>query len=425
MSGISKSDFVEQIRQALQNLHDFAVLQKLPITSMLNAPNGTLDQGVRKLRSEILDAIEQLNPAGNMPSRAKERRPYALLYGHYVQGMTTAELAEELAISIRQLRREHARAVEAVLDLLWERLVGQLDSKAGEQGISLETALDDATEAETEQLISQAHVDDIALIDLVNGIFTTLAPVAASRRITLQNRLSENLPLVRANRVVLRQGIMGVISSALQHLSTGKISVESADTADFRLWIVARGDFQAAESTKVGLDVSRKLIASLGGQVEIEEGREQWKAEITLPIAEKLPILIMDDNAGLIELYRRYLAGRGYQVLEAHSAEEAIAIAQKYSLKLVILDVMMPEQDGWEVLQRLRSAGPTKTVPVLICSVLDETEIASTLGASDYLHKPVTQDALLVKVERWSRAPFLPGGSQIESPANNPASRKA
>jgi CheY-like chemotaxis protein len=85
----------------------------------------------------------------------------------------------------------------------------------------------------------------------------------------------------------------------------------------------------------------------------------------------------------------------------------------------------MPEQDGWEVLQRLRSAEPTKTVPVLICSVLDETEIAYTLGASDYLHKPVTQDALLVKVERWSRVPSLPGGSQTESPANNSASRKA
>lgn len=408
MSGISKPDFAEQIRQALQNLHDFAVLQKLPITGLLNAPNGTLDQGVRKLRAEILDAIEQLNPPGNMPSRAKERRPYALLYGHYVQGMTTAELAEELAISIRQLRREHARAVEAVLDLLWEKLVGQLETKAGERSLFLETALDDATESETEQLIRQAQVEDIALVDLVNGIFSTLAPVAATRQVILLNRLSENLPLVRANRVVLRQGLMGVLSAALQHLAAGEISVESANTTGVRLWIVARGEFQAADSTKIGLDVSRKLIASLGGQVEIEDGLARWKAEIILPMAEKLPILVMDDNAGLIELYRRYLAGRGYRVLEAHSAEEAIAIAQKYSLKLVILDVMMPEQDGWEVLQRLRAAEAAKTIPIMICSVLDEQEIAYTLGASDYLHKPVTQDALLAKVERWCRSPVLP-----------------
>src|SRR5690242_10116032 len=103
MYTISKFDFATQIRQALQNLHDYAFLQKLPLSSALSGSNQTLDQGVRLLRSEILAAIEQLNPAGNMPQRAKERRPYALLYGFYVQGMTTAELGEELAISVRQL----------------------------------------------------------------------------------------------------------------------------------------------------------------------------------------------------------------------------------------------------------------------------------------------------------------------------------
>src|SRR5687767_13176741 len=106
MYTISKFDFARQIRQALQNLHDYASLQKLPISGSLSGPNRTLDQGVRLLRSEILAAIEQLNPPGTMPQRAKERRPYALLYGRYVQGMTTAELVEELAISIRQLSRE-------------------------------------------------------------------------------------------------------------------------------------------------------------------------------------------------------------------------------------------------------------------------------------------------------------------------------
>src|SRR5258705_7694412 len=108
MYTINKFDFAIQIRQSLQNLHDYAFLQKLPLSSSLSGPSGTLDQGVRILRSEILSAIEQLNPPGNMPQRAKERRPYALLYGSYVQGMTTAELVEELAISIRQLRRENA-----------------------------------------------------------------------------------------------------------------------------------------------------------------------------------------------------------------------------------------------------------------------------------------------------------------------------
>jgi CheY-like chemotaxis protein len=422
MSALSQTDFASQIRQALQNLHDFVFLQKLPLTGLLSAPNGTLDQGVRKLRAEILEAIERLNPPGNMPSRAKERRPYALLYGHYVQGMTTAELAEELAISIRQLRREHARAVEAVLDLLWEKLSAQLDLKAEEQGLLLSSSQHEAEETETEQLISQAHVDDLSVSDLVEGIFTTLLPLAGSRRMRLENRLPDGLPLVRANRVVLRQGLMGLVSSALQRFSNGKIGVEKAATVDFRLWIQAEGE-TGSGTAKSGLEVSRKLIASLGGQVEIEPGPPAWRAEIRLPMAEELPLLVMDDNAGLVELYRRYLAGRGYRVFDAHSAEEVIATAQKQNLKLIILDVMMPDQDGWEVLQRLKAAAATQAIPVMICSVLDETEIAAALGASDYLHKPVTQDALLAKVERWCRAPVLPAEPPPAAPANNPGSR--
>jgi CheY-like chemotaxis protein len=420
MTRLSKIDFANQIRLALLNLHDFASLQKLPLTGLLSAPNGTLDQGVRSLRADALDAIEQLNPAGNTASRAKERRPYALLYGRYVQGMTTAELAEELAISVRQLRREHARALNAVTELLWEKMAGQLDGDLDDLAVPpgmLSNGSSNAAQTETEQLISQARMDDLVPADLVNGVLTTLFPVAAGRNITLVNHLALDLPLVRANRVVLRQGVMGLLSYVLQHLLTGEITIESSLDRGVTLWVTAVGKHQSGDPASLSLDVSRKLIASLGGSIQIKDDPRRWRAGISLPIAEDLPILIMDDNLGLIELFRRYLAGHGYRVLVAHTAEEAIEAAGKLALKLVILDVMMPEQDGWEVLQRLKAAPETKSIPVLICSVLNEPEIASTLGASDYLPKPVRQDDLLAKLERWCRSPSLPAVPPPGSPA--------
>jgi CheY-like chemotaxis protein len=422
MTNITKLDFANQIRLALLNLHDFVSLQKLSITSRLSAPTGTLDQGVRSLRSEILNAIEKLNPAGNVSNQAKERRPYALLYGRYVQGMTTEELAEELAISIRQLRREHARALDAVTELLWEKLAGKLGSGFDDESIPLglfPNGSSDAAYAETNHLISQARTDDLVLIDLVNGVLTTLTPLAAGRNLTLDNRIAGDLPLVRANRVVLRQGVMGLLSHVLQHFSGGRITIESSLEQSIVLTMTVTGEYLPGDQDSLGLDVSRKLIASLGGATDIKECPTCWQARIGLPVAEDLPILVMDDNPGLIELFRRYLAGHGYQVFVAHNADDAIEIARKVKLKLVILDVMMPEQDGWEILQRLKAATQTQSVPVLICSVLNEPEIAFTLGASDYLPKPVTQDDLLAKVERWCRSLLLSEVLLPESPAGN------
>lgn len=424
MTKLSRIDFANQIHLALLNLHDFASLQKLPLTGLLSAPNGTLDQGVRSLRAEILNAIEQLNPTRNSSGRSKERRPYALLYGRYVQGMTTAELAEELAISVRQLRREHARAVNAITELLWEKLAGQMNGDLDDQALPA-SGSSEAAQTETEQLISQARMDDLALADLVNGVLTTLFPVAAGRNITFANRIAGDLPIVRANRVVLRQGVMGLLSYVLQHLLAGEITIESTIERGVTLWVTAVGNLQSGDPASVSLDVSRTLIASLGGSIEIKDDPKRWRAGISLPIAEDLPILTMDDNMGLIELFRRYLAGHGYRVLVAHTAEEAIEVAGKLSPKLVILDVMMPEQDGWEVLQLLKAAPETKSVPVLICSVLNEPEIAFTLGASDYLAKPVTQDDLLAKLERWCRSPVLQVVPPIGSPEGTSKSPSA
>ncbi|HPN54255.1 MAG TPA: response regulator, partial [Anaerolineaceae bacterium] len=257
------------------------------------------------------------------------------------------------------------------------------------------------------------------LNDLVNGVLATLTPLASSRKVSLSNALPDNLPLARANRVVLRQAMLGLVSFAIQRLSAGSVVIKSNGDPDARLWVQASGTGQGGEPSKVGLEVSRKLVASLGGEVKMAETVSTWQAEISLPAAEEMPLLVMDDNAGLIELYRRYLARRGYRVFEAHSSDEAIEIAEKQPLRLIILDVMMPEQDGWEVLQRLKCAPAAQTVPVMICSVLDETEMAQVLGASDYLRKPVTQEALLAKVEHWCRGPLSPAGAPPTGPAHS------
>lgn len=405
MSSLSKPQFTKQVYQALRDLHDFAALQKLPLVDLLDKPHRTLEQNVRLLRTEILSAIEQLNPAGNLPSRAKERRPYMLLYGRYVQGMSTIELTEELGISVRQFRREHSRALAAVAELMWDRLSGQLGAESHPPDSALLVDRREVIEAEAEQLISQARLEDLALSDLVSGVIATVTPLAAHRRIRLTSRVPADLPYMHTSRTILRQAIMEVLTHALRQLDEGQIVLEGSFAQAVKLVITATGRFQVDEHKRASLEIGQKLMAGLGGQIELSSSASHWQAGMTLPAAEDKLIVVMDDNAGLVELYHRYLGGGHYRIIEAHSADEAIQSARDNELKLIILDVMMPEQDGWEVLQRLRSVQETQHIPILICSVLNEPEIAYSLGASDYITKPITQSDLLTKVEYWADAP--------------------
>lgn len=407
---MDKTHFAQQVRESLQNLHDYAALQNLALSRALTSPTQTLDGGVRTLRAHLLDAIELLRPQNAQSLRSKESRPYHLMYGRYVQGMNTSELVEELAISVRQLRREHKRALHTLIDLLWAKLAIELTSQVEMSKAAMpssHTPLElrqEAVDEEVTQLVNQARMEEIDPLPLLRGLLAMLAPVAAKFGTILTDRLPTELPdeslMVRADRVVLRQGLLEILSYAVHHAVGGEVLIEHSGHDDFNLCITASGGEPVSVRPGIGLDVGQRLLASMGGSVEIFVTSESWQTQVSLPAAT-LSILIMDDNPGLISLFRRYLADRRVSLIEAHTAAETIEIAAKNPLQLAIVDVMMPEQDGWEVLQHLRMAPETSNLPIAVCSVLNEPEIAYGLGASAYLPKPVTQDAFLMLVEEW------------------------
>jgi CheY-like chemotaxis protein len=100
-------------------------------------------------------------------------------------------------------------------------------------------------------------------------------------------------------------------------------------------------------------------------------------------------VLVIDDNEGLVELLGRYLTGHNCRVTAATSGQEGLKLAQELLPDAIILDVMMPEMDGWEFLQRLRAQPQMGATPVIICSIFNDPELAYSLGASANLPKPV------------------------------------
>jgi len=82
-------------------------------------------------------------------------------------------------------------------------------------------------------------------------------------------------------------------------------------------------------------------------------------------------------------------------LVQARSSERAVRLARDLQPDVVILDVLMPSHDGWEILQTLRSESRTTNLQVVICSVIPDQALAASLGVTDFLAKPVTRQALL------------------------------
>jgi CheY-like chemotaxis protein len=144
------------------------------------------------------------------------------------------------------------------------------------------------------------------------------------------------------------------------------------------------------------------LLKALGGSLVYAAELTVPQFAVTLDLAlHQYTLLVIDDNPDAIDLFRRYLVGRPYEIVAAPESVTAIQIARESNPDVIILDVMLPGQDGLEVLQNLKNHPATSQIPVLVCSVLDTQDLALSLRADGYLRKPPGQAEFLNVLARW------------------------
>jgi CheY-like chemotaxis protein len=398
--------FVEEVRGALDHLYDYAFLHNHPLTWRLCADNSA--DGVtraQRVRTALLNAIERLRP--EQRQAGDEMRAYAILTFRCIDGMSMDEIAGKLGLSRRQVYREYAKGLEAVAYLVWDALPSEALAKAQvplpflEDPTRLSAAAEEVTRLTTKLLLEPV---DLALV--VQAVAELLAPRIQTTGVALHILChADKASPVVADRALLRQALLNLFSYALdQAPRDGQVAVacsRQGDNVALRLSTRCRDPQGTTRREGVGLAVANKLVEAMGGQASIGLVEGEWCSSLLLPIAQRDTVLVIDDNADLTALFQRYTAGHSLNVVGATSGMQALELANDLQPQLIILDLMLSNMDGWEILQRLRRAEATQTTPIVICSVLNEPDLAYSMGASDYVTKPISQTTLVDVLRRW------------------------
>jgi CheY-like chemotaxis protein len=431
--GTPPAEFVEAVKDALDHLYDFTRLTDHPLAGWLlrdDLPRGV--SHAQALRQRLAEAIERMNPGRQLANAAREKRAFHLLELRYVEAMPYREVMETLALSQTQYHREQRHAVEMVATYLWDTRplavgTGLVAARyAAERAVGLPAS--DEVPLPVEAAIDGGN-DDVPLASFLAEIVELVEQVGGARGIRIRAGATDDVT-ISTNRTVLRNAVISAISGIVSEAREGEMIVTGHRRGAMAgIEIRHRGSAPARlDSADEKLRVAAQLTGAIGGTLAIRsDAGPEVVATLTLPI-ERPTLLVVDDNPDLVQLIRRYLVDQPYTVLSAGTVEEGVGMAQSSRPDVILLDVMLPHRDGWDALQLLRHHPVTGEIPIVICSVLGEEQLARALGAATFIRKPLTRPALLQALETslaWRRptaaagpgAPAHPGASERwESP---------
>jgi len=307
------------------------------------------------------------------------------------------------------------------------------------------------------------HREHINIVEVVQEAFAELQSLAARKGLGYRLSVRERLPLAYTDPLRVRQVLMNLLSNAVKFTARGGVEVELLPEGPERFRIVVRDTgvgieeeslgiiferFRQADgsSTRVaggaglGLSIVRQIVELLGGEIEVaskvgsgstfavtlplvapepaSEGGEASRELIFagVPPAPAAPepegeeggggraplVVVIEDDPDAAALLTSTIERGGYRVRRAASGTEGLRLIRELDPVAVTLDVMMPGMDGWRVLQAMKADRKLASVPVIVCSIVDNRPLGYSLGASDYLLKPVDPERLSAVLGRVS-----------------------
>jgi CheY-like chemotaxis protein/signal transduction histidine kinase len=408
--------FMGELRSVLQHLYDPSEMRKTPLLALLGVQNRA--NPISALRQTVISAIQAHQPSADVPVHSSAWRVYYILVCRYVEQSDQRTVAANLGLSVRQLRRQERIAEQALADYLWARydleaqtdlLLGNLAPSLTKDSAQSEGERDREHELEWVRDSFPSEVTDVSAT--LQAALSTIDPLVQALQVQVDYAPTDPLPPVTGQRVLLRQALLSLLTAAVHTTEQGQVHVTAqAQSKGIFICVEATGTAVSAATGGSGaehLQMAEQAAGVFGGTLEIAPpgtSGSSFSATLVLPITEQVPVLVIDDNVDTLHLFQRYLAGTHYRFAGVDDPAEVLGAAESLVPHAIVLDVMLPEIDGWELLGRLREHPTTQAVPVIVCTIMPQEQLALALGAAGYIRKPVSREALLSTLDREVRS---------------------
>jgi len=404
-----RAQFEQSVAEAYDRLYDLVFLRTHPLADLVTPdPAVSRKEKAWQLNRVLTDVVEELNPGPQAPVFSREWRRHRLMVLRYLDGLDPQAVADQLAISRRHFYREHEAAIQAIASILWNRYVARAAPPAPPEA-SVPPDRIELLRLEAARANQASRY--VPLAETIARTIPLVREMARRKEVDLHVEL-DSAPEIGVDHNLLRQILLGLLSALIDWAHPGEIEV-SATTEDDRVRLQLRSrrhagrvDDDDAPPATTDLSLWQELAAMQ--DASLAEVRVQGRLvgfDLTLPTVPARTILVVDDNADVRQLFQRYLVPHHYRVVTAQTGAEAIRLAQELQPFAITLDLMLPGQDGWDVLQVLANQPQTAHIPIIVCTVLNARDLALSLGAAAFLEKPVTDQTLLAALQALAMLP--------------------
>ena len=321
---------------------------------------------------------------------------------------------------------------------------------AGKHLLSLINDILDLSKIEAGKM--EVHAEEFDIFSTIREVVSTIRPLVEEKGNRLVFTGDTGMGRMRADLTKFRQSLFNLLSNAGKFTREGEIVLSArGERCDDSEWVVIEvsdtgigmtpdqmdrlfNEFTQADSsttrkyggTGLGLAITRRFCQMMGGDVsvasEVGEGSTfTLRLPRNAPVAEESAdtgdreettlypanpadrdtVLVIDDDPTVHHLMRRMLTREGYHVEVAAGGREGLRRMRELRPAAVTLDVMMPGTDGWSVLSAMKNDPQLADIPVILVTMVDDRKLGFSLGASDFMLKPVDRDGLLRVLGRY------------------------